>query len=205
MIGWLRGEVIARDVTVPSLLVNAGGVGYEVHVDVQTLASMPPDGGEATLWIHTHVKEDILALYGFTSREARSLFQLLLTVPRVGPRAALAALGGFSMAELVDVLASGDVKRMRRVQGIGPKLASQIMVSISEPVQRRFVPAGGGHAGPGAPLSGMMESAQETLVAWGFKAKEVERALTQVDAEAGEQLELEELLRRAAQRITSGD
>ncbi len=204
MIGWIHGEVKARDVSVPSVIINAQGVGYELFVDPQTLASLPADGGEAELWVHTYVKEEALALYGFTSLEARTMFRMLLSAHKVGPKIALATLGGFSLEEIVEILRSRDAKRLQRVQGVGAKMAEQIMVSIGDKAARLFGQGSGGsdRHGPGTSLT---QHAQETLVAWGFKARQVEAAVAAVEAEVGDAtLSLEELLRRAAQEITSG-
>ena len=204
MIGWIQGEVKARDISVPSVIIEAGGVGYELFVDPQTLASLPADGGHAELWIHTYVKEEVLALYGFTSLEARTMFRMLLSAHKVGPKIALATLGGFSLDEIVDILRTRDAKRLRRVQGIGAKMADQIMVSIGDKAERLFgAAAQTGHRTGGG--SSLHDQAQETLVAWGFKLREVEAAVDKVQQDQGAStMSLEELLRRAAQVITAG-
>ena len=203
MIGWLSGVVLVRDLSVPSLMLNVGGVGYELFVDAQTLASVPADGEVATLWVHTYVKEENLALYGFTSLEARTMFRLLLTTPRVGPKVAIAALGGFALDELVQILTERDVKRLQRVQGIGGKMAAQIMVSVSDRTAKLFGGVERSGGAPEATRGAAGDVAQETLVAWGFKPKEVARAVAKVEGEG--ELPLEELLRRAAQLMTAGD
>jgi len=205
MIGWICGEVKARDITVPSVIIDVRGVGYELFVDPQTLASLPADGGGAELWVHTYVKEEALALYGFTSLEARTMFRLLLSAHKVGPKIALATLGGFALEEIVEVLRARDAKRLQRVQGIGAKMAEQIMVSIGDKAQRLFAAATGSDVVQDGEGSSLAQRAQETLVAWGFKNREVEAAVAKVEDELGDtEISLEELLRRAAQEITSG-
>ncbi len=205
MIGWIHGEVKARDVSVPSVIIDVQGVGYELFVDPQTLASLPADGGRAELWVHTYVKEEALALYGFTSLEARTMFRMLLSAHKVGPKIALATLGGFSLEEIVDILRARDAKRIQRVQGIGAKMAEQIMVSIGDKAARLFgAPQANGETAVDDGDS-LTRHAQETLVAWGFKNRQVEAAVAKVEAEMGdESITLEELLRRAAQEITAG-
>ena len=93
MIGRLKGIVEVRDPTRGQVVLDVGGVGYEVQVSLQTLAMVPDPGEACSLWIHTHVREDILALYGFATERERQLYRLLTSVPKVGPRHAIATLG----------------------------------------------------------------------------------------------------------------
>ena len=106
MIAHLRGSVLEKH---PNLAVlEAGGVGYEVHIPVSTFTRLPDVGAEAKLRIHMHVREDAMLLYGFHTAEEKLLFEKLITVSGIGPKVALTALSGIAPAELVQAIRSGD-------------------------------------------------------------------------------------------------
>ncbi|MCA9638173.1 MAG: Holliday junction branch migration protein RuvA, partial [Myxococcales bacterium] len=130
MIGWLSGQVQIRDPRSATVTVDVGGVGYEVRVSIQTLGSIPAVGERCELWIHTHVREDIIALFGFASAAERELFLRLLGVPKVGPKNAIAVLGGLPFGELVTCLAAGEQGKLEKIPGIGKKTAEQILLSL---------------------------------------------------------------------------
>ena len=107
MIGHLRGSVLVRDALTGTIVLDVGGVGYQLTVSWQTFAEVPDEGQECALWVHTYVREDALALFGFIRPEERRMFQLLTSVPQVGPKNAVAVLGGFPLIELIEAIAQG--------------------------------------------------------------------------------------------------
>ncbi len=207
MIGWLRGVVVDRDPAGGLMVLDVGGVGYELNLSLQTFAQVPEAGQACTLFVHTHVREDALVLFGFSSPHERRLFRMLTSVPKVGPKHAIGVLGGFPLDELVDGIQLGESKKLQKIPGIGKKLADQIVLSLQDKVGELAAVVGR----PGTPAvepeppseSEILEEAAETLVAWGFRAKQAQGAVEKVDAEAqGEQLTLEELLRRSMRLLT---
>jgi Holliday junction DNA helicase RuvA len=130
--------LVAGDVAVrrPDHVVieTSGGVGYRLAVSAETLRHVPAIGRPVSLHAHLIVRDDALALYGFASEEERDLFLLLLGVQSVGPKVALAVLGGGPPRELVGALAAGDVARLQAVPGIGKRTAERIVVELREKV-----------------------------------------------------------------------
>ncbi|MEZ4454444.1 MAG: Holliday junction branch migration protein RuvA [Nannocystaceae bacterium] len=204
MIGWLQGQVILRDPRAANVIVGAGGVGYEVRVSLQTMASIPEVGGTVALWIYTHVREDIFALYGFASPAEKDLFLRLLGVPKVGPKNAMAVLGGMPHAELLACLAGGDAGRLEKIPGIGKKTAEQILLSLKGKVLA-LDPGGGASTPASQPAEAALsleEEAQMVLVGLGWRAREVDGAIASVVKsaawkKASEGKTLDELVRRA--------
>jgi Holliday junction DNA helicase RuvA len=133
VIALVAGEVAVRR---PDHVVveTAGGVGYRLAVSAETLRHVPAVGRPVSLHAHLIVRDDALALYGFATEEERDLFLLLLGVQSVGPKVALAVLGGGPPRELVAALAAGDVARLQAVPGIGKRTAERIVVELREKV-----------------------------------------------------------------------
>jgi holliday junction DNA helicase RuvA len=133
VIALVAGEVAVRR---PDHVVveTAGGVGYRLAVSAETLRQVPAVGRPVSLHSHLVVRDDALALYGFATEEERDLFLLLLGVQSVGPKVALAVLGGGPPRELVRALAAGDVARLTAVPGIGKRTAERIVVELREKV-----------------------------------------------------------------------
>ncbi|MCA9660783.1 MAG: Holliday junction branch migration protein RuvA [Myxococcales bacterium] len=201
MIGWLSGQVVARESRRAAVTLNVGGVGYEVRVSLQTMGSIPAEGERCTLWIHTHVREEALALYGFLTPDERELFLLLLGVPKVGPKHAMAVLGGLPIDELLRSIAGGEQRRLEKIPGIGRKTAEQILLSLKDKVLAFLsgddeAPEPSAAAGPDA----LVDEANAVLVALGWRPKPVEKALAAViggDAWKASPGSLDELVRRA--------
>lgn len=130
MIAHLRGSVLEKH---PNLvIVEASGVGYEVHIPVSTFTRLPDVGGEAKLRIHMHVREDALLLYGFHTPEEKLLFEKLITVSGIGPKVALTALSGIAPAELVQAIRAGDLAQLTRIPGVGKKTAERMVVELRD-------------------------------------------------------------------------
>jgi holliday junction DNA helicase RuvA len=133
VIALVSGEVAVRR---PDHVVidTAGGVGYRLAVSAETLRHVPAVGRKVALHVHLVVRDDALALYGFATEEERDLFLLLLGVQSVGPKVALAVLGGGAPRDLVAALAAGDAARLQAVPGIGKRTAERIVVELREKV-----------------------------------------------------------------------
>jgi Holliday junction DNA helicase RuvA len=130
LIAHLRGKLIEK---APSrLVVEANGVGYEVFVPLSTFTVMPGEGAEVSLDIHTHVREDIMALYGFSSKQERAVFERLIGVSGIGPRLAVTILSGGSVEGLVGAIRKGDLARLTAIPGVGKKTAERIVVELRD-------------------------------------------------------------------------
>jgi Holliday junction DNA helicase RuvA len=133
MIGQLRGRL--ADKRPNQVMVDVGGVGYLVAVPLSTYATLGELHTEVTLLIHTHVREDALALYGFLSSREKHFFELLLGASGVGPSLALKILSGMSVEELVPAIRTGDVGRLTRIPGVGRKTAERMVVELRDKLE----------------------------------------------------------------------
>ncbi len=198
MIARLEGILIEKAPT--RVTVDVGGVGYELSVPLSTFAELPDEGKTIALFVHTHVREDILALYGFATRNERDAFHLLLRANRVGPRLAQTVLSGIAPAALVAAIGEGDVKVLRGVPGIGPKMAERMLVELRDPAAE-FAWEFGEGTRPGAPEP--VEEAVSALVNLGYPRPQAERTLALAGEEVGEGASIEELIRAALRSLAS--
>jgi holliday junction DNA helicase RuvA len=130
MIAQLRGSVLEK---APSrLVVDVGGVGYDVQVPLSTFYVVGESGSAVTLRIHTHVREDVIALYGFATPLEHDLFERLISINGVGPKLALAVLSGIEPAELIKAIRLEDVARLRAIPGVGKKTAERISLELKD-------------------------------------------------------------------------
>jgi Holliday junction DNA helicase RuvA len=192
MIGTLAGVLAFK--SPPHLLLEVGGVGYELEAPMSTFYSLPPVGERTRLLTHLVVREDAHVLYGFVSLEERTLFRNLLKVSGVGPRIALAILSGGSAATFAHAVREQDAAALTRIPGVGRKIAERLIIEMRD----RIDAAGAGPAANSALPSGAEAEAYGALVSLGYKPGEAARLLKGVGAElAG--LSTEELIRRALQ------
>src|SRR5438067_1368475 len=133
MIGQLRGRLAEKRPN--QVLVDVGGVGYLVQVPLSTYAALGELHAEVTLLIHTHVREDALALYGFVSAREKHFFEMLLSASGVGPTLALKILSGMSVEELVPAIRGSDLARLTRIPGVGRKTAERIVVELKDKLE----------------------------------------------------------------------
>lgn len=131
MIAHLRGKLIAKNAG-GQAIVEAGGVGYELAISVPTFADLPAIGADVALHVHTHVREDALALYGFFRSEEKQLFEKLLSVSGIGPKVALNILSGIKAETLVAAIRGNDVAQLTRVPGVGKKTAERMVLELRD-------------------------------------------------------------------------
>lgn len=175
MIGRLSGVVLEK--RPDRALVDASGVGYELHVPLGTFAALPAVGERASLHVHTHVREDAILLFGFATAEERALFERLITVSGVGPKVALAVLSGLPLPELVGAIAAQNVKRLSTIPGVGKKLAERLGVELKDKVQGLLPGGAPPSAEPGGALSGLLEDAVGALLNLGYRKPQAEAAV----------------------------
>jgi len=130
MIAHLRGTLLEKH---PNLvIVDTGGVGYEVTIPVSAYSSLPETGAEVQLHIHTHVREDALLLFGFVSAADKALFEKLITVSGIGPKLAVTALGGLTAPDLAQAIREGSVEQLVRIPGVGKKTAERMVLELRD-------------------------------------------------------------------------
>src|SRR5437773_2997678 len=161
MIAHLRGRLLAKHPN--QAIVETGGVGYDVTISVPTFSDLPAIGGEVTLHIHTHVREDLIALYGFLRPAEKRLFEKLITVSGIGPKLAITILSGMPADEMVAALRGNDVARLTRIPGIGKKTAERMVLELRDKLQD----FGAGAAV--APVSPIEEDVISALINLGYQ------------------------------------
>lgn len=149
MIAHLRGRLFSKN---PGhVIVESGGVGYEVIISIPTFTALPAEGAEVSLHIYTQVREDILALYGFLDLKEKRLFERLITVSGVGPRLAVTILSGLSPERIVNAIRAQDHATLTHIPGVGKKLAERLVVELKDKLEDMAVaPAAVVSAGPAA-------------------------------------------------------
>jgi Holliday junction DNA helicase RuvA len=174
MIAHLRGRLLAKHPN--QVVVETGGVGYDVTISVPTFSDLPGVGSEVALHIHTHVREDLIALYGFIKPAEKRLFEKLITVSGIGPKLAITILSGMAADEMVGAIRGNDIARLTRIPGIGKKTAERMVLELRD----KLPPAGVGEA-PAVPSMGAMEEdVLSALVNLGYQRAAAERALASV-------------------------
>jgi len=181
-------------------VVDVGGVGYQVHLSLQSVARLPPEGGAVQLRTYTHVREDALQLFGFATEEEERLFLLLIDVSGVGPRLAQTILSGMPAGELAAALTAGEIARLTQISGVGKKTAERLVVELRDKLKTSGL-LGRGAPAP-APLtgSGALVSA---LLNLGYKPATAERTAEAVRRSLGPAAAVEDQLREAL-RLISG-
>ena len=181
------------------LVVDVGGVGYAVHVSLQTFADLPGAGTTVRLLVHTEVREDAIELFGFRTPDERSLFHLLRRVKGLGPRTALVVLSGMPLPELVATIAAGDAARLQSIAGVGKKIAERIVVECREAAVGLAPGATARVLPPSA--DGVLGDAISALVNLGYRRPDAERVVQKVGQPAAP---LEEVIRAALQGLSAG-
>ena len=130
MIAYLRGTLLEKHPN--QVIVDVAGVGYDLMVPISTFSSLPNAGNEVRLHVHTHVREDALALFGFMSTDEKLLFERLITVSGIGPRLAVSILSGLATPDLVAAIRGGSVEHLVRIPGVGKKTAERMVIELRD-------------------------------------------------------------------------
>lgn len=199
MIGRLRGDLVYKQA--PFLMVDVGGVGYELEAPMSTFYDLPPQGGQVILFTHLAVREDAHILYGFASESERSLFRSLLKVSGVGAKMALAILSGMSADEFALCIQRDDSAALVRLPGIGKKTAQRLIVEMRDRLDRLQPTSGLSRpvvqATPGAAETPVAD-AIGALIALGYKPGDASRMVRSVESE---ELSSEEIIRLALRAV----
>ncbi len=170
MIAHLRGKLLAKHPN--QIIVETGGVGYEVNISVPTFSELPASGSEVALHIHTHVREEVIALYGFLRPAEKQLFEKLMTVSGIGAKLAITILSGMAADEMAGAIRGNDVARLTRIPGIGKKTAERMVLEL-----RDKLPATGISAPTVSALNATEEDVLSALVNLGYQRAAAEKAL----------------------------
>lgn len=193
MIGYLEGAL--RHKTPDYIIIDAHGVGYQVHIPLSTFYELPEPGNTVALNIHTYVREDTLQLYGFRTTAEKEMFLHLIAVNGVGPRLAVGILSRISSDELTRVVYQNDPARLRKIPGVGKKIADRLLLELRD---RLKVKGGRDEQIPVVfQKAGAYEDAFSALVNLGYRPAEVENMLKGALREVGEDASLERLLKVA--------
>jgi len=188
MIAHLRGRLILKHPN--QAIVEAGGVGYDVTITVPTFSELPSEGAEVSLHVHTHVREDALALYGFLRSEEKQLFEKLITVSGIGPKLAITILSGMPVAEMVGSIKGNDIARLTKIPGIGKKTAERMVVELRDKLDNF------GETQSVASTSPIEDDVLSALMNLGYQRPAAERALAAASRN-GSQRDFDTLFREA--------
>jgi Holliday junction DNA helicase RuvA len=197
MIGQLRGRLAEKRPN--QVLVDVGGVGYLVQVPLSSFAALGELHTEVTLLIHTHVREDALALYGFVSSREKHLFELLLSASGVGPSLALKILSGMRVEELVPAIRGSDLGRLTKIPGVGRKTAERMVVELKDKLEAVVLEA---QKPAAASAAGVEADVISALVNLGYEPRAAESAASEAKSEAGAS-NFEKLLRASLQSLAA--
>jgi len=171
MIAHLRGKLLVKHPN--QVVVETGGVGYEVNISVPTFSDLPAAGAEVSLHVYTHVREDVIALYGFLRPAEKELFEKLMTVSGIGAKMAITILSGMAADEMTAAIRGNDLARLTKIPGIGRKTAERMVLELRD----KLPPA----AGPSPPTVPAMSATEEdvlsALINLGYQRAAAEKAL----------------------------
>ena len=195
MIAFLRGPLLRK--TTQSIIIDAGGIGYEVFIPLSTYYSLPETEEKVSLHIYTHVRDDALLLFGFQTTLEKDLFLMLISVSGIGPKLALNILSGIGPQELIEAIASGDSLRLQAIPGIGKKTSERISLELKD----RALKAIGDQEVSVPALSGgqeslIMDDALSALINLGYSARSGTMAIKKAQS-LRSNIRLEELIREA--------
>jgi Holliday junction DNA helicase RuvA len=174
MIAHLRGRLLSK--TPNQAILECAGVGYDVTISVTTFSALPAEGAEAPLHIHTHVREDQIALFGFSETQEKRLFEKLLTISGIGPKLAITVLSGISADRLITAIRSGDHATLTRIPGIGKKTSERVVLELKDKLDdlATAIPTttgAGSHHGPAG------DDALSALVNLGYPRPAAQKAI----------------------------
>ena len=195
MIARIRGVLVEKHPN--PAVVESGGVGYDIAIPVSTFAHLPEAGAEVCLHVHTHVREDVLALFGFLTRDEKALFEKLISISGIGPKLAVTVLSGLPVADLLDALRRGEVERLVRIPGVGKKTAERMVLEL----KGKLPAAAGDQTQPAAPSPEPVDQdVLSALLNLGCARPQAEAAVRKAKAAGGGE-GFEALFRRALELV----
>jgi holliday junction DNA helicase RuvA len=199
MIAHLRGVLLDKHPN--QIVVDVQGVGYEVTIPVSTYSALPDAGAQVQLRVHTHVREDAIALFGFHSSEEKALFERLISVSGIGPKLAVTVLSGLAAPDLIAAIRSGEVARLVRIPGVGKKTAERMVLELRDKLEGIGPAAAAPRpVEPARVFSDLEMDVLSALVNLGCQRPAAESALQKARS-AGSPAEFEPLFRKALELV----
>jgi holliday junction DNA helicase RuvA len=196
MIGYLKGILAEKKPN--SLILDVGGVGYLVNIPVSTFLELPEEGSTLALFIYTHVREDLLALYGFRTMREKLLFEKLISVSGIGPKVAISFLSGMSSDELIPAIQNADIGKLSTIPGVGRKTAERVSLELREKIPQLM-----SESAQVAEEKPMREDLISALVNLGYQQALAERIVKHVLDKSKSDASFEELLKSALHGISA--
>lgn len=197
MIAHLRGTLLEKHPN--QAVVEAGGVGYDVTVPISTFSALPETGHEVRLRIHTHVREDAIALFGFATADEKAIFERLISVSGIGPKLAITVLSGLAAGELAVAIRAGSVEQLVRIPGVGKKTAERIIVELRDKMPAVAAATAAAPDGRAA-FSALEQDVLSALTNLGCNPAAAETAVRKAKA-AGAAAEFESLFRKSLELV----
>jgi Holliday junction DNA helicase RuvA len=207
MIAHLNGTLLTKQAT--SVILDVGGVGYEVTIPLSTFYDLEDPGASVQLRIYTHVREDALQLFGFKTARERELFLRLISVSGIGPKLAITMIGVMSAGEIIASIRTNNLARLTSIPGVGKKTAERLVIELRDKIAALSSPAleeeFAAQTGTAAPTSeeAVREDALSALITLGYQKAPAEKAVTAA-IQGGSELTVEAILRRALQLLARG-
>ncbi len=199
MIAFLRGKILEKHPN--QVIVETGGVGYDVLIPVSTFSSLPEAGSEVRLRIHTHVREDALALFGFLTSEEKTIFERLISISGIGPKLAITVLSGLATSDLISAIRNSAIEQLVRIPGVGKKTAERIVLELKDKLEGVAPAAGPGQIErPVATLSVVEQDVISALLNLGCNRPTAENAVRKAKG-AGVPGEFEPLFRKSLELV----
>lgn len=199
MIGQLRGQLLNKKPNV--LLLDVHGVGYEVFIPLTSFYELPAEGGEVTLKIYTHVREDALILFGFRSQREKDFFLKLISISGIGPKLAIAILSGAQVEELAQAIAESNLSRLTAIPGVGRKTAERLVLELKSQITPFLLPEHVEAARAGATRTALEEDILSALTNLGYPRASAEKALAVVLRSGECDRTFEDVLRNTLRRL----
>jgi len=201
MIASLRGRLADKQPN--RIIVDVGGVGYDVAVPLSTYYKLGEPGSDVSLRVHTHVREDTLALYGFSTALELQIFERLIGIGGIGPKLALAVLSGIEVADLARAVQHGDVGRLTAIPGVGRKTAERIGLELKDKLPKGVFEEAAAGAGTGAPGGELRQDLLSALLNLGYHRPLAEKAIDAALARTGSPA-FEIVLKQALRELARG-
>ncbi|MCK5193057.1 MAG: Holliday junction branch migration protein RuvA, partial [Desulfobulbaceae bacterium] len=182
--------------TTDSLIIDVGGVGYEVNAPLSTFYAVPEEGADISLLIYTHVKEDAIKLFGFLTDMEKKLFIKLISVSGVGPKLAMNILSGMESSQLAIAIKESDIPRMNAIPGVGKKTAERLILELKDKIDSDILIDGASQAMPEQKKTTVFDDALSALLNLGYRKPDVEKTLDSL-IQSDNTLSVESLLKEA--------
>ena len=198
MIASLRGALVEKRPN--QIVVDVQGVGYDVSIPISTYSGLPDVGSQITVRVHTHVREDAIALFGFSTAEEKTVFERLISVSGIGPKLAVTVLSGLAVADLTAAIRSGDVQKLTRIPGVGKKTAERMVLELRDKVDVAPGTTPPAATEKSAPFSDVEHDVLSALMNLGCQRPAAETAIRKAAA-AGAGTDFEPLFRKSLELV----